>query len=711
MFRACIVGILVIFFSCLESHARIWLVPEERESVEQACNIAADNDTILISPGTYRENLSLDKNLVIGSLYLTSNDTAYLDSTILEGNGDGCVVEIFGRTSPTFSGLTITNGRQDSGGGFRIRNNSNPSILSCRIFGNSGGVYCTEGSDAIIADCRIFDNHSEFGGEGIRFRDCPEPQIIRTYISNNSGAGIFCQGNSDAQIVDCIIEQNQKKGISLSNSSPTIQNCIINGNVGEIVGGVGFLQESNAIVTNCTITGNSGEATGGIACYNSDPQISETTISGNFGGSVGGVKCAFNAAPIFNNCIINDNLSTGLWGAILCFECSPRFNYCTISGNSSSEGCAGISLRRSSAEFFRCLIVDHNSIGNGGAIYSSESSPTFTHCTIAKNISIANGGAFYIEGGGTPVVVNSILWANTPPSIYLQSWGEVEEDRAGLVMSYCDLELADEGIVTRGRVELDFGKGCIDANPCFDPSEERNYHLRLDSPCIDACSELYQRDPDRTIADMGAFYLPQPNLYLSRHEFSFNGIHIGERDSVDIIIRNVGLGSLNIDSLSIRSNDNAFEIATNSRPFTLEPDERYTVRISFAPSNSGENRGVLFIDSNDRDRPREFVHLRGNVLEVDEPGYLTPAAFEITDIYPNPFNNEAVINFTLPVYSQVNFKVMDITGRAIMSINSDFYPAGNNTISTGMKSLETGTYFLQAENNNILWTRKVIKIQ
>jgi len=711
MFRACIVGILVIFFSCLESHARIWLVPEDRESVEQACDNAAASDTILISPGTYRQNLSLDKNLVIGSLYLTTNDTAYIHSTILEGTGDRCVVEIFGESSPTFSGLSITNGRQDSGGAFRIRNNSDPFILSCRIYGNSGGIYCIEGSNAFIADCRIYDNHAEIGGEGIRFRSCPRPQIIRTQISNNSGAGISCQGNSNAEITDCIIEQNQKKGISLSSSSPTIRNCIINGNVGEIVGGIGFLQESNAVVINCTITGNRGEATGGIACYNSNPQISETIISGNFGGSVGGVKCAFNAVPVFNNCTISENTSTGIWGAILCYDCSPLFNYCTIRSNASVEGCAGISLRRSSAEFFRCLIVDHNSASNGGAMYSSESSPTFTHCTIAKNRSNSNGGAFFIEGGGTPVVLNSILWANTSPSIYLQSWGEIEEDRAGLIMSYCDLELADDGIVTRGRVELNFGKGCIDVNPCFDPSEERNFHLRQDSPCIDACSELYQRDPDRTIADMGAFFLPQPNLHISRSEYSFNGIYVGEQDSVDIYIRNIGIGLLAIDTLSIRSNDDAFEIVSNVRPFTLESDERYIVRIRFSPNTFGENRGVLFIDSNDRDRPREFVHLRGNVLGVDEQDDLTPTAFEITDIYPNPFNNETVINFTLPSRSQVKFTAMDITGREVMSINSDFYPAGNNRINAGMKSLETGTYFLRAENNNVIKTHKVVKIQ
>ncbi len=707
MIRACIVGILVIFFFCLESHARIWLVPEERESVEQACNIAADRDTILIHPGTYRANLSLNKNLVIASLYLTTNDTAYIDSTILRGRGNGSVVEIFGGTSPTFTGLTVTNGNHGSGGAFRIRDNSSPFLLFCTITGNSGGIYCRENSNTFIADCRIYDNHSEIGGEGIRLRDCIRSQIIRTYISNNSGSGILCQEDSDPLIDDCIIEQNQAKGINLSNSSPTIRNCIITRNIGELVGGISFLEQSNATVNNCTISENQGESTGGLACYNSNPRITSTIISENIGGSVGGIKCASNATPVFTECEINENTSMGTWGSILCYECSPTFNNCKIQGNISSEGSAGISLRKSSAEFFRCLVVDHNSQSNGGAVHSSESNATFTHCTISKNQSGFPGGAFFIEGGGTTVILNSIIWANSQPSICLQSWGEQERDRAGIVMTFSDLEGAEEGVLSRGRVNLEIGKGCISQNPRFDTSEERVYHLRGESPCIDACSELYQRDPDRTIADMGVYFRPQPNLSLSRYEYFFNRVLPGERDSVDIVIRNVGLRPLNVDSLSLRSNQRSFEITTNTRPFSLEPNERYVVRIRFSPVIFGDNRGVLFIDSNDRDRPREFVHLRGNVLGIENDDNVLPQVFGITEIYPNPFNSEAVINFTIPSKSEVDFDLLDITGRRVMSIAPQYYPAGKNRVRLRMKSLDTGTYFLRVKNNDVVEIRKV----
>ena len=713
MLKACIVGILVIFFSCQESLARIWLVPDDRESVEQACIIAVDGDTILIRPGTYRANLSLNKNLVVGSLYLTTLDTAYIDSTILQGGGEGGIIEVFGEKSPTFSGLTITNGNRDSGGAFLIRNNSSPSILSCKITGNSSGIYCIEGSNAIIADCRIINNHSNsvIGGEGVYFRNCPRPQLLRTRIANNSGTGIYCRGNSNAVIVDCIIEQNQSEGINLWNSNPTIFNCTIDQNVDEMVGGVYFREGSNAILNNCTITRNIGEAFGGIACYSSNPQITTTTISGNIGGSVGGIRCAVGATPVFTDCIVSENTGLNIWGGIRCDGSSPIFNKCTIAGNISTEGCAGISLRQSSAEFYRCLIIDHISPGNGGAFCSSESNPTVIHCTIARNQSAVDGGVFYIEGGGTPVVLNSIIWENSHPAICLQSWGDSELERAGLNLSFSDLQFCDDAIITRGRVNLEPTKGCIDADPDFVCASEGNFHLREESPCIDAGSDGSPRDPDRTVADMGAFYRPQANLSLSRYDFSFEGVLPGERDSVDIVIRNIGLGNLKVDTLSLRSNQNCFRIMTNVRPFTLEPNERYIVRICFAPVMYGDNRGVLFIDSNDRDRPREFVHLRGNVLGIGDPGYLKPHVFEITEIFPNPFNNEAVISFTVPVPSQVNFDVLDLAGRRVMSIPSGQYPAGKNTINAGMKHLETGTYFLRVVNNDDVKIRKVVKIQ
>ena len=45
--------------------------------------------------GTYTENINYNgKNIVVGSLYLTTADTSYISSTIIDGNQNGSVLTI-----------------------------------------------------------------------------------------------------------------------------------------------------------------------------------------------------------------------------------------------------------------------------------------------------------------------------------------------------------------------------------------------------------------------------------------------------------------------------------------------------------------------------------------------------------------------------------------------------------------------------------------
>ncbi len=49
----------------------------------------------------------------------------------------------------------------------------------------------------------------------------------------------------------------------------------------------------------------------------------------------------------------------------------------------------------------------------------------------------------------------------------------------------------------------------IQMNPCFVDTANGDYHLTVNSPCIDAGDPDSPLDPDGTIADMGAFYYDQ----------------------------------------------------------------------------------------------------------------------------------------------------------------------------------------------------------
>ncbi|MCF7810040.1 T9SS type A sorting domain-containing protein [bacterium] len=55
------------------------------------------------------------------------------------------------------------------------------------------------------------------------------------------------------------------------------------------------------------------------------------------------------------------------------------------------------------------------------------------------------------------------------------------------------------------------GEGSISADPLFVDTDNSDFHLSEESPCIDTGDPDSPRDPDGTRADMGAFYFDQPN--------------------------------------------------------------------------------------------------------------------------------------------------------------------------------------------------------
>ena len=117
----------------------------DHTTIQAAINASSNGDTILVYAGTYTENIDYGgKNVVIGSLYMTTSDTSYISSTIIDGGANGSVVQInSGETSAELTGFTIQNGKHAYGGGIAI-----------------------DGTTVKIKRCRIKDNHSPLNASG-----------------------------------------------------------------------------------------------------------------------------------------------------------------------------------------------------------------------------------------------------------------------------------------------------------------------------------------------------------------------------------------------------------------------------------------------------------------------------------------------------------------------------------------------------------------
>ncbi|NCA87140.1 MAG: hypothetical protein EOM83_16520, partial [Clostridia bacterium] len=156
-------------------------------NIQQAIDAAAFNDTVLVWPGTYYENLHINgKPLTLASLYLTTGDRQYVYQTIIDGsNAQKAVIDMNNLTTGTkgmICGLTIQNGNS----------RGNPEIYTF-----AGGGIVLYHADATVSDCVIQNNLSCTAGGGIAvwFSNL---DLISTTIKNNIayeyGGGVWAGG-------------------------------------------------------------------------------------------------------------------------------------------------------------------------------------------------------------------------------------------------------------------------------------------------------------------------------------------------------------------------------------------------------------------------------------------------------------------------------------------------------------------------------------
>jgi len=270
----CIVIITLIPFSHLFS--AIIDIPEDYPTIQAGILSSSDHDTVLVQPGVYSENINfLGHKVVLASLYFMTNDSTYIESTIIDGGSAGSVVSFHNREDSTtiICGFTLTNGSSTSGGGIYCQNSS-PVIEHNKISGNfsdaGGGIYCTNSSAKIIGNF-ISENsiNSPLG---------------------NPGGGIFCSNGSNCVIMENIITENLNQdgaGIACYNSNPVITRNIIYNNTALDLGGGFRIDDCSPTIINNTIWGNSASSGGGMCINSSSNSVITNNILWNNTASIG----------------------------------------------------------------------------------------------------------------------------------------------------------------------------------------------------------------------------------------------------------------------------------------------------------------------------------------------------------------------------------------------------------------------------------------
>jgi len=236
------------------------------KTIGHAISLASSGDTVKVAPSTYTENLTIGISLnILG---------ANARTTIVDGNQSGTVFTI-STGVVLLSGLTIQNGKVNSGFAGGIANKGTLTVSNCTITGNDGssgyvgGIFNDVGSLTVLS-CTITGNSASGGYVGGIFNDAGTATVTNSTITGNSATGGYVGGIwGDA-------------------GTTTVSNSTITGNSGSYGGGV--WGDGGTTIQNTIVADNSGANCYGTVSSEGYNLSSDSTCNFNGKGDKNGTE-------------------------------------------------------------------------------------------------------------------------------------------------------------------------------------------------------------------------------------------------------------------------------------------------------------------------------------------------------------------------------------------------------------------------------------
>ncbi len=182
-------------------------VPADQATIQGGIIAATLGDTVLVQPGHYYEMINfLGKDITVGSLFLTTADSSYIETTIIDGQTDDSYLvtfENYETRAAVLTGFQIGLNTLDTSG--ILCENAEPQILNNNISVDGiQGIWCKGPYSPLIADNFINDT-----SRCIQLGDHSQAQIINNHLN--------------------VVQNPAARGIYVSDALPIIESNIITG--------------------------------------------------------------------------------------------------------------------------------------------------------------------------------------------------------------------------------------------------------------------------------------------------------------------------------------------------------------------------------------------------------------------------------------------------------------------------------------------------
>jgi parallel beta-helix repeat protein len=425
---------------------------------------AANSATITVITNTIYANMSSSG----GGIFVTNYSHGSVSHNEVYGNGassGGGGFRISNYATLSVEHNTIRDhtdiGNNHHGGGFYIDGAATVTLTENLITGNyagrwgwAGGLYIASSNVSLISNTIAYNNADDGWGGGI-YINRASPTLLNNSIHHNrahwnpqsDGGGIFIYYSNGV-----ILEGNR-----------------INYNYARHLGGGVFLQASTVQLRDNILEGNSASNGAAMSIWSGgQAEIKNNQFLNNAGNAI---HLWYGARPLISSNVISGNNGSG----IIVSGASPTINNNEIVGNFANYG-GGIHINGSGSPHLYNNWIYHNGANTAGGIYISGffNGALVEHNTLVANTLGSGGEGIYIGQDSMPSVLNNLIVSHTY-ALYLDTtFAPTVDYNTWWASSLAPYNSAPDG-------EHNF-----EADPLFVNAAAEDYHLTLDSPCIDA---------------------------------------------------------------------------------------------------------------------------------------------------------------------------------------------------------------------------------
>ncbi|CAM5433796.1 right-handed parallel beta-helix repeat-containing protein [Streptomyces griseomycini] len=227
----------------------------EYASLAAALEAAADGDVLTVAPGTYRENLVIQRAVTLrgpegspGSVRLAPVDgvpltvraSAVVQDLHVEGQDAAAPAVLVEEGTPELRDVRVVT---RSAAGVEVRGSARPTVRRCTVDNPAGvGIAVLDGGGGVFEECEVI----AAGQAAVAVRGGGRPRLERCRVHHASGSGLTVTGeNSALEAVGCEVYEVRGSGVQVTHRATAhLTDCAVHRTTGD-----GVTLDTDAVLT------------------------------------------------------------------------------------------------------------------------------------------------------------------------------------------------------------------------------------------------------------------------------------------------------------------------------------------------------------------------------------------------------------------------------------------------------------------------------